>query len=93
MRRDVVPTGTFLRDAKRLAKRDPSATARVQATLEQLAEDAFHPALKTHPLKGRLAGRYGCRGGFDLRIVFRFAKDVDSESIELLAVGTHEDVY
>jgi mRNA-degrading endonuclease YafQ of YafQ-DinJ toxin-antitoxin module len=42
--------------AKRLVKKQPGTAEALQETLGMLAEDAFHPQLKTHKLKGDLAG-------------------------------------
>jgi mRNA-degrading endonuclease YafQ of YafQ-DinJ toxin-antitoxin module len=61
--------------------------------LESLAEDAFHAALKTHKLKGELAGSWACSAGYDLRIVFEFVQHEGAEAILLKTVGTHDEVY
>jgi mRNA-degrading endonuclease YafQ of YafQ-DinJ toxin-antitoxin module len=58
-----------------------------------LSADAFNPLLRTHKLKGKLAGTWACSAGFDLRIVFEFVNFEDQEAILLLSVGTHEEVY
>ena len=65
----------------------------VEATLEQLAADASHPSLRTHKLRGSLAGCWACSGGYDLRIVFEFVTHEGSEAILLLSLGTHDQVY
>jgi mRNA-degrading endonuclease YafQ of YafQ-DinJ toxin-antitoxin module len=65
----------------------------LELTLELLASDAFHPQLKTHKLKGKLAGSWACSAGYDLRIVFQFVKHRGQEAILLEAVGTHDEVY
>jgi len=38
-------------------KRRPQAAGDLHATLENLSKDAFHPQLRTHKLKGKLAGK------------------------------------
>lgn len=58
-----------------------------------LADDAFQTALKTHKLKGELAGSWACSAGYDLRIVFEFVQYEGAEAILLQNVGTHDDVY
>jgi len=58
-----------------------------------LSEDAFHPQLKTHKLKGKLAGSWACSAGYDLRVVFEFVKHKGAEAILLESVGTHDEVY
>jgi len=51
----LIRSGAFVRDAKRLAKKDVEAVERLLAALTLLEEDAFHPQLKTHKLKGGFA--------------------------------------
>lgn len=65
----------------------------LEALLECLAADPFAPALRTHKLKGALAGSWACSGGYELRIVFHLTKHEGQPAIALEAVGTHEDVY
>ena len=47
----------------------------------------------THKLKGDLADLWSCSAGYDLRIVFRLGKDDRGNLIELLSIGTHDEVY
>jgi mRNA-degrading endonuclease YafQ of YafQ-DinJ toxin-antitoxin module len=61
--------------------------------LETLAEDAFDPMLKTHKLKGELAGSWACSASYNLRIVFEFVQHEGAEAVLLQAVGTHDEVY
>ncbi|HVR98629.1 MAG TPA: type II toxin-antitoxin system mRNA interferase toxin, RelE/StbE family [Thermoanaerobaculia bacterium] len=93
MKRLLLPAPAFVRAARRLAKKDPSSISAFQNTLRLLAEDASHPQLRTHKLKGKLEGFWACSVGYDLRIVFRFVQHEGSEAILLESVGTHEEVY
>jgi mRNA-degrading endonuclease YafQ of YafQ-DinJ toxin-antitoxin module len=93
MRRQLLATAAFVRAARRLAKKDPEAVRIFQTALELLAEDAFHVALKTHKLKGKLAGSWACSAGLDLRIIFEFVDHHGAEAILLETVGTHDAVY
>ncbi len=61
--------------------------------LELLAEDAFHPNLKTHKLRGSLKGSFACSVTYDVRIVFEFVDDAGVESILLQTIGTHDEAY
>ena len=61
--------------------------------LELLTEDAFHPRLKTHKLKGSLKGSFACSAGYNLRIVFKIVEYEKSEAVLLETIGTHEEVY
>ena len=74
-------------------KRSPIAAEGMRTALQQLAEDAFHPSLKTHKLKGDLDGLWACSAGYDLRIVFSFVQDEGESTILLMTAGTHDEVY
>ncbi len=56
-----------------------------------LIENPFNPQLKTHKLKGKLAGTWACSAGYDLRIIFEFVKDEGpGDAVFLIELGTHE---
>ena len=93
MRRLLLQSAAFVRAARRLVKKHPDSAPHLRAALESLAEDAFHPALKTHKLKGELAGSWACSAGYDLRIIFDFVQREGAEAIELQTLGTHDEVY
>jgi mRNA-degrading endonuclease YafQ of YafQ-DinJ toxin-antitoxin module len=65
----------------------------LKRALDQLTEDAFHPGLRTHKLKGEFEGRWACSAGYDLRIIFSFVKHEEEEAILLETLGTHDEVY
>ena len=91
--RTLVWSATFARAFKRMSRHQRQLTARTERALKQLAEDPFHPSLRTHKLKARLAGSWACSAGYDLRVVFQFVKQKGVEAILLEAVGTHDEVY
>lgn len=93
MRRLLLPSTAFSRAARRLAKKNPKFASALQTALESLATDAFHPALKTHKLKGELTGSWACTIGYDLRVVFEFVQQDGKDAILLETVGTHDEVY
>ena len=93
MKRILLKSSAFIRSAKRTIKKNPQIAQDVQAALELLSEDAFHPRLKTHKLKGNLAGTWACSAGYDLRILFEFVQYQGAEAIFLEAIGTHDEVY
>jgi mRNA-degrading endonuclease YafQ of YafQ-DinJ toxin-antitoxin module len=76
-----------------LVQKQPQAAEGLRTALALLAEDAFHPQLKTHQLKGELAGSWSCSAGYDLRVVFEFVQHEGAEAILLQTVGTHDEVY
>ena len=93
MKRLLLPSAAFIRSARRFTRKHPQLAPELQLTLELLAEDAFHPQLKTHKLKGKLAGSWACSGGYDLRVILQFVKHKGSDAILLEGVGTHDEVY
>ena len=93
MKRLLLPSTAFVRSARRLARKHPQAASELQVTLELLAEDAFHPSLKTHKLKGKLAASWACSAGYDLRVIFQFVKHKGADAILLEGVGSHDEVY
>jgi mRNA-degrading endonuclease YafQ of YafQ-DinJ toxin-antitoxin module len=93
MRRILLRSAVFVRAARRLVKKHPEAGPALESALESLAEDAFHPTLKTHKLKGEFAGSWACSAGYDLRILFGFVQHEGAEAILLQTVGTHDEVY
>ncbi|HBI43081.1 MAG TPA: type II toxin-antitoxin system mRNA interferase toxin, RelE/StbE family [Planctomycetales bacterium] len=93
MRRNLLQSPAFVRTARRLVKKHPEIASILRAAFVSLAEDAFQPALKTHKLKGELAGSWACSIGYDLRIVFEFVQHEGAEAVLVQTVGTHDEVY
>jgi mRNA-degrading endonuclease YafQ of YafQ-DinJ toxin-antitoxin module len=93
VKRALLESPTFVRAAKRFVKRDSPTAEAIRTTMKLLAEDAFDPRLRTHKLKGKLAGCWASNAGYDLRIVFEFTPQEGTEAILLLSVGTHDEVY
>ena len=93
MRRRLLRSSAFVRAAKRRVRKYPRVAEDIRAALELLAEDAFHPQLRTHKLKGKLKGSWACSAGYDLRIVFKYVQHEETEAILLETVGTHDEVY
>jgi addiction module RelE/StbE family toxin len=93
VKRSLIRSNAFVRDAKRLAKKDIKAVEELLAMLALLEKDAFQPRLKTHKLKGDLLGSWACSVRPDLRIVFEFVTHGGSEAILLQSLGTHDEVY
>ena len=93
MRRTLLQSAAFTRAARRLVKRRAEIIPLLQATLEAMGQDVYQPSLKTHKLKGDLAGLLACSVGYDVRIVFEIVPHQDSEAILLQSVGSHDEVY
>jgi len=73
----------------------PDLTQKIEKTLECLADDPFDPVLRTHKLKGELAGSWACTVEYDCRIVFDFVHNSETgqEEILLFDIGKHDEVY
>lgn len=93
MRRVLLRSPAFARDLRSWLKSRPGMAEVIESTLEQLSADASHPSLRTHKLRGSLAGCWACSAGYDLRIVFEYVPHEGAEAILLLALGTHDQVY
>jgi len=93
MKRRLLQSTAFVRAAKRMVKKNPDAAESIREMLNSLREDAYQPSLKTHKLKGELAGSWACKAGYDLRIVFEFVEHDGEEAILLQSIGTHDEVY
>ena len=86
---------SFIRAFKRRVKRTPKLRKAIEETLHLLADDPFTPRLASHKLKGKLSGSWACTVDYDLRIVFDFVEEEDSEfaAVLLMNIGTHDEVY
>jgi len=91
----LVWSRTFIRAYKRQTKRDPKLRERVSHTLRLLEQDPFHPSLRSHKLKGELAGVWSCVIDYDNRLLFEFVENQENGETELLllTLGTHDVVY
>ncbi|MBU1703450.1 type II toxin-antitoxin system mRNA interferase toxin, RelE/StbE family [Patescibacteria group bacterium] len=58
--------------------------------IDLFIEDSSHPSLKVHPLKGNLAGLRAFSVSGDCRVIYRL---LDRDSIELISIGTHSQIY
>jgi len=85
----------FIRDFKRLIRQNPQIKSDIETTLEKLTDDHTDPSLKTHKLKGDLKNCWSCSIDYSNRIIFEIVKDFDSDDlvINLLTLGSHDDVY
>ena len=93
--RTLVWSPAFVTAFKRVTRRQPVLRAGIERTLRQLAEDPFHPSLRSHKLKGQLAGAWACGVGYDVRILFEFVQNpgIGEEELLLLTLGSQDEVY
>jgi addiction module RelE/StbE family toxin len=88
-------SSSFRRAYKSLLKRRPELKEKVESVLRLLASAPFEPSLRTHKLKGQLAGSWSCTVEYDCRIVFDFvgSPEADESEILLIDIGSHDEVY
>jgi mRNA interferase YafQ len=93
--RKLVWDGSFRRAFKRRIRNDRALQARTFEALALLAEEPFHPNLKTHKLKGTLEGLWACWVEYDCRVIFLFVPDPEGgeDVIVLVDIGSHDEVY
>jgi mRNA interferase YafQ len=89
----LILSKSFVRDAKRLLRRNPQLSKGIKETLNLLEVDIFHPYLSTHKLKGSLKHCWSCSVAYDVRIVFEIVRAENEEAILLQTIGTHDEVY
>ncbi len=95
MKRAVRWDPPFKRIFKKHTQRNERLERRIYETIAMLSDDAFQPKLETHKLKGKLSGFWACTVEYDCRLVFNFRQEGKSkeETIVLVDIGTHDDVY
>jgi len=94
MHRDLVSSSKFDKSYRKFVKNYPFLQKSIDKALASLEEDAFSRKLDTHKLSGNLYGLFACSCGYDCRIIFIIEKDSpEKESILLLDIGTHDDIY
>ena len=82
----ITASGRFLRRAKKL--REPQASM-LRAALRRFAADPSDPLLRVHKLKGELQNYWAFSVDDDLRVLFRWDRDVAF----LVNLGSHDEVY
>lgn len=91
MKYKLIFTQSYTRRAIKFFRRHPDLKSQYQRTLELLALDPLHPALRLHKLKGRFGDLHAVSINFAYRITLEFL--VEGETILLVNVGSHDDVY
>lgn len=93
--RTLVWSPAFTRALKKMIPRNSVLSDKAEQTLTLLAQDPFHPSLRTHKLKGVLEGTWACTVDYNYRILFEFIQNKTSgkEEIFLLTIGVHDEVY
>ena len=89
----LLRSNAFVRNTRKVVKKQPRLAQNIQNTLELLCRYPFQIQLRTHKLKGELKDSYACSVGYDLRIIFKFVQYEQKQAILLQSIGTHDEVY
>jgi addiction module RelE/StbE family toxin len=76
---------------KAYAKLDSRQRNLVNRAITLFMEDRSNPALRDHPLKGKLAGLRSFSASWDLRVIYR--EEGGFVTVILIDAGTHNQVY
>ncbi len=87
----LVFTDSYLKRAKKFAKKHPELKQQYLKTLQVLELNPFHPALRLHKLSGRLQYVYSVSINLSYRITIELM--IEDEQIIPINVGTHQEVY
>ncbi|MDY6950021.1 MAG: type II toxin-antitoxin system mRNA interferase toxin, RelE/StbE family [Thermodesulfobacteriota bacterium] len=80
----------FKRAYRKKVKVNPRLQGRFWRRLEEFLKDPFSAPLRTHKLSGKLAGQWAFSVDEHHRVLFEFIGD---DSVLLIDVGTHDEVY
>ncbi|MEO8445944.1 MAG: type II toxin-antitoxin system mRNA interferase toxin, RelE/StbE family [bacterium] len=86
-------TKKFKKDTVKLVSANPSLRNKLHDVLNVLSENPFSPSLKTHKLKGELKDFWSISLTYEFRIIVQFRRLDDETVIDLLTIGTHDEVY
>jgi len=81
----------YQKRAKKFLRQHPDLRPAYERLLADLIVDPFTPALKLHPLSGRLEGIWAISLTFSYRITLTLL--ISEKEITLLDIGDHDDVY
>jgi addiction module RelE/StbE family toxin len=87
----ILYTHSYIRRARKFAKRHPELLSQYEKTLKLLELDPSHPSLGLHKLSGKLEGLYSVSINKGYRISLEFI--IREDTIIPVDVGTHDEIY
>jgi len=87
----LVAEQRYQRRAKKFLRQHPDLRSAYDQLLADLVVDPFAPALKLHPLSGRLKGIWAVSPTYSYRITLTLL--VSEKEIRLLDIGDHDEMY
>ena len=88
---DLLAPASFLRRAKKFFCKHSELKGKVAGLLVDLQKDPFQPHLKLYSLRGKLNGLYAVSITYSYRLTLTM--EIQEESIVLIDIGSHDDVY
>ena len=87
--RAILTTGRFEKRLTTFVHRHPELASETKSMMQLIATDPYAAPLRTHRLKGILAGCLASRLSRGFRIVFV----LEAECVVFVDIGTHDEVY
>ena len=87
----LIFTESYKKRAKRFAKQHPELKEQYRKTLQLLSQNPYHPSLRLHQLKGKLARLHSASINLSYRITLELI--IKEQEIVLVNAGSHEEVY
>jgi mRNA-degrading endonuclease YafQ of YafQ-DinJ toxin-antitoxin module len=88
---ELIYPESYVRRARKFLRKHPGILLQYRKTLELLELNPFHPSLRLHSLKGRLAGLSSVSINLSYRIVIELI--IEGDQILLVNIGKHDEVY
>ncbi|OGU57931.1 MAG: plasmid stabilization protein [Ignavibacteria bacterium RBG_13_36_8] len=89
----LVLSPSFRKAYKKIVGKIPLLQEQIDSSIKLLEKDIYDVKLKTHKLSGDLLGCYACSCGYDCRIIFTVEENNNNQTILLITIGTHDEVY
>jgi addiction module RelE/StbE family toxin len=87
---ELVWDESFLRILRKWQKKHPNLIDVFKSKIALFSENPFYPTLKTHRLSGNLKEYWALHITYEYRLVFKF---ISENSVLLIDIGTHDEVY
>ncbi len=86
-------TKKFKKDSVKLISGNSALRNKLSEVLKIISENPFNPSLKTHKLKVEFKDLWSISLTYEFRIIIQFRKLNNETIIDLLTIGTHNEVY
>ena len=84
-------THSYTKRAGKFLRKHPDLLGQYEKTLRLLELNPFHPSLRLHRLKGKLADLHSVSVNISYRITIEFL--IQEQTIIPVNIGTHDEAY